>query len=306
MTKVTAAIALLVACLLGGCFYGKDNGAEKLKDTVAAMPGVTRAGFSTNEEGLATVTLPNLWVMMMTATPQQIRTVLETLKNNPNEDLETVDIRVSEKPLISVRGTVADIDADQLIDDVERLRQLTPALGPESVIKWTRDDMPNGDLYVSVESPVDATLATIREGLGRIGKAEIWPGRSSRVSRWRVYFPFSPDQERHVDTQLESLSVQVGGVTVSSGVITDLDIAVTDSQAAESELNDVIAALGAGPDSPLMLTWYVDQIFLPAAPDGTVHVGACGYPTTPRGDNLSPEEKALQERLRQQFDTCPR
>ncbi|WKG02454.1 hypothetical protein [Mycolicibacterium sp. HK-90] len=308
MTRATAAIALLIAGLLSGCFYGagKDDGAEKLKDTIAAMPGVTRAGFSTNDEGLATVTLPNLYVMMMTADPQQIRAVVDTLKNNPHQDLETVDITVSEKPLISVSRTVADIGTDQFIEDVERLRRLAPAVGPAAVMKWTRDDVPDGDLSVSVESPVDATLATIREHLDGIGHAEIYPGSSSGVQRWSIYFPFSPDEERHVNSQLESLPVQVGAVTVSSGVITELNVAVTNIQSAESELNEVIAALAAGPDSPLMLSWQVGQIFLPAAPDGIVHAGACGYPSTPHGDNLSPEERALQERVRRQFDTCPR
>lgn len=308
MTKRTAMIVLLVTSLLSGCFFGpgKDNGADKLKDTIATMPGVTRAGFSTNDAGLATVTLPNLFVTMATATPQEISAVVDTLKNNPHEDIETVNIRVSEKPLISVSGTVADIDAGQFVDDVERLRRLTPESGPAAVMKWTRDEVPEGALVLSHESPLPDTLAMIREHLGNIGLGEIYPGTASSVQRWRIYFPFSPDQERHVTSQLDSLPVQVGAVAVSSGVITELNVAITDSQAVESTLKNVIAALRSGPDSPLMLSWQVGQIFLPAAPDGTVHVGGCGYPTAPLGDSLSPEEKTLQERLREQFDTCPR
>lgn len=307
MTKVTAAIVLLIAGLLSGCFFGpgKDNGAEKVKDTVATMPGVTRTGFSTNEEGLATVTLPNLYVMMTTATPQQIRAVVDVLKNNPHKDLETVNITVSEKPTISVNGTVADIDASQFVDDVERLRQLAPAVGQAAAIKWTRDGMPEGDLYVTVGSPVAATLTTIRETLGQIGRAEISPGPSSRVWDWKINFPFPPDQERHVNAQLDSVPGQIGSVTVDSGVITELSVTVTSSLAAESQLSTIIAALDAGPGSPLMLSWYVGQLSA-SRPDGTVHVGACGYPSTPYGDNLSPEEKALQERVREQYDSCPR
>ncbi|OBB31003.1 hypothetical protein A5792_16530 [Mycolicibacterium peregrinum] len=307
MTKVTAAIVLLIAGLLSGCFFGlgKDDGAEKVKDTVATMPGVTRAGFSTNDDGLATVTLPNLYVMMRTATPQQIRTVLDTIKNSPHENLDTVDITVSEKPKISVKGTVADIDASQFVDDVERLRQLAPAVGPTAVIEWTRDEMPEGDLHVTVGSPVAATLATIRETLGQIGRAEISPGPSSRVWDWKINFPFPPDQERHVNAQLESVPGQIGSVTVDSGVITELSVPVTSSLTAESQLSNIIAALDAGPGSPLMLSWHVGQLSA-GRPDGTVHVGACGYPSAPHGDNLSPEDKALQERVREQYDTCPR
>lgn len=301
-------IVLLVAGLLSGCFFGpgKDNGAERLKDTIAAMPGVTSAGFATNDAELATVTLPNLFVTMASATPGQIRAVVDTLKNNPDEDLETVNIRVAEKPLILVSGTVANLDAGQFVDDVERLRRLTPAVGPTAVMKWTRDDIPDGNLYVSRESPLPGTLGMIRESLGGIGLAEIYPGASSSVQRWRIYFPFSPDEERRVSSQLDSLPLQVGAVTVSSGVITELNVAVTDVQAVEPAMKDAISRLGAGPDSPLMLSWQLGQIFLPAAPDGTVHVGACGYPSTPYGDNLSPEEKALQERVREQYDSCPR
>ncbi|KLI06661.1 hypothetical protein ACT17_04825 [Mycolicibacterium conceptionense] len=308
MTRAIAAIALVVTGLLSGCFIGpgKDNGADRLKDTVAAMPGVTSAGFATNDAELATVTLPNLFVTMTSATPGQIRAVVDTLKNNPHEDLDTVNIRVAEKPLILVSGTVADLDARQFVDDVERLRQLTPAVGPAAVVKWTRDDIPDGNLYVSRESPLPVTLAMIRESLGSIGLAEIYPGASSSVQRWRIYFPFSPEEERRVSSQLDSLPVQVGAVTVSSGVITELNVAVTDFQAVEPAMKDVIGRLGAGPDSPLMLSWQVGQIFLPAAPDGTVHVGACGYPGTARGDSLSSAEKELQQRLRAQFDTCPR
>ncbi|MBP2450342.1 hypothetical protein [Mycolicibacterium lutetiense] len=308
MTRAIAGIALLVTGLLSGCFFGpgKDNGADRLKDTIAAMPGVTSAGFATNDAELATVTLPNLFVTMARATPGQIRAVVDTLKNNPHEDLETINIRVAEKPLILVSGTVADLDAGQFVDDVERLRRLTPAVGPAAVMKWTRDDIPNGNLYVSRESPLPGTLGMIRDSLGGIGLAEIYPGASSSVQRWRIYFPFSPDEERRVSSQLDSLPLQVGAVTVSSGVITELNVAVTDIQAVEPAMKDVISRLGAGPDSPLMLSWQVGQIFLPAAPDGTVHVGACGYPSTPHGDSLSREERALQERLREQFDTCPR
>lgn len=308
MTRAIGGIALLVAGLLSGCFFGpgKDNGADRLKDTIAAMPGVTSAGFATNDAELATVTLPNLFVTMASATPGQIRAVVDTLKNNPDEDLETINIRVAEKPLILVSGTVASLDAGQFVDDVERLRRLTPAVGPAAVVKWTRDDIPDGNLYVSRESPLPGTLGMIRESLGGVGLAEIYPGASSSVQRWRIYFPFSPDEERRVSSQLDSLPLQVGAVTVSSGVITELNVAVTDAQAVEPAMNDVISRLGAGPDSPLMLSWQVGQIFLPAAPDGTVHVGGCGYPGTDRGDSLSTEEKTLQQRLREQFDTCPR
>ncbi|OBK08800.1 hypothetical protein A5637_31265 [Mycolicibacterium fortuitum] len=308
MTRAIGGIALLVAGLLSGCFFGpgKDNGAERLKDTIAAMPGVTSAAFATNDAELATVTLPNLFVTMTSATPGQIRAVVDTLKNEPDEDLETINIRVAEKPLILVSGTVANLDAGQFVDDVERLRRLTPAVGPATVMKWTRDDIPDGNLYVSRESPLPGTLGMIREGLGGIGLAEIYPGTSSSVQRWRIYFPFSPDEERRVSFQLDSLPLQVGAVTVSSGVITELNVAVTDVQAVEPAMKDVISRLGAGADSPLMLSWQVGQIFLPAAPDGTVHVGGCGYPGTARGDSLSAEEKALQQRLREQFDTCPR
>lgn len=306
MTKWTALIVLLVTGLLSGCLFdpGKDSAANEVKDTIVAMPGVTRAGFSTSDAGWSTVTLPYLFVTMATATPQQIRAVVDVLKRNAHEDLETVDITISEKPMISANGTVSDIEADQFIADVERLRQLVPAVGSAGVIKWTRDDVPEGNLYVSAESPVTAILTAIRKSLGNIGLADIWLGESSRVQNWKVYFPLSPDQELQVDSQLESLPVQALAVTVSSGAITELTVAVSDLRTAESQLNGVITALGADPDSPLLLTWQFRKTRVAAAA-GTVHVGACGYPTI-RGPFQSPEEKALQQRLREQFDTCPR
>ena len=306
MRRATTVIALLVTGLLSGCFVigGTDDGAEKLKDTIATMPGVSYAGFSTDDA--RNRVLPHLFATMSAATHQEIRAVVDAVKNTPHEDVETLDIKVSEKPLISVSRTVADIDTDQFIDDVARLRRLVPHLGPEAVARWTRDDVPDGDLYLSRESPLPGTLALIRDNLGNIGLAQIYPGASSSVQRWRIYLPYSPDEERRVNAQLESLPVRVGAVTVSSGVITELTIAVTDSAAVEPALNAVITKLGAGPEAPLLVSWQVGQISLPAAPDGTVHVGACGYPTTPYGDSLTDQEKALQERLRGRFDTCPR
>ncbi|MGV0812087.1 hypothetical protein ABQF34_09020 [Mycolicibacterium boenickei] len=311
--RATAAIILLVTGLLSGCFFGAGNDSadkSKLKDTVAGMPGVTWAVIPTREEGvLATVELPKLYVTMATATPQQIRAVVDVVKNNPHEELETLDIGVSDKPSISISRKISEIDTDRFIDDAERLRQLVPVVGPSAVTDWTRDNVSGGALvFRSLESPLPATLSAIQEILGNDVLVEIWLGASSRVQHWKINLPLSPDEERHVNSQLESVPVQIGSVTVESGAITGLTVAITDNQAAESELSSTIAAVGAGSDAPLMLSWYVGpQMNLAAQPNGTVHVGGCGYPNMPGAKNdLSPEEKALQERMRQQFDTCPR
>lgn len=308
MTRATAAIALVVTTLLSGCsfFFGPTN--QDVRNSVAAMPGVSFAVIPSQETGvLASVDMPQLNVIMSTATPQQIRAVVDLIKNNPHRDLETVHIGVLGTPGITASRRIADIDTDQFIDDVERLRRLGPALDPSAGIRWTRDDVPDGALVLytpeeSPEPPIPATLAAIQDALGGVGLVEITPGNSKLV-HWTIHPPFSTDQLHRVNSQLESLPVDVSAVTVKSGVITDLYISLRMGRTTESQLGEIVAALGAGPGSPVMLSWGSGPF---APPDGTVHVGGCGYPDPPRMDNVPPEYKTSEQRLREQFDTCPR
>lgn len=307
MTRAKGGIALLVAGLLSGCFFGPTN--QDVRESVAAMPGVSFARIPTQETGvLSSVDMPQLNVTMSTATPQQIRAVVDLLKNDPHEDLETVHITVSDSPMINASRRIADIDTDQFVDDAERLRRLGPALDPPARIRWTRDDVPDGALvlYTSEESPeppIAPTLATIRGALGDVGLVEIIPGKPNLVQDWKIHPPFSADQLQRVNSRLESLPVDISAVTVASGVITDLAVSLRPGQSPETQLGEVVAALGAGPDSPVMLSWGSRNL---PRPEDTVHVGGCGYPDPPRVDSLPNEHKTLQQRLREQFDTCPR
>lgn len=303
MTKRLAVVAVLVAGLLSGCLFGP--GKEQVRDAVVGMPGVTGAKFPTRETGvLTTVTLPELLIRMAAATPEQIRAVLDIVRNNPHEDVEAVAIDVSSDPWTNVKHRIAGLDVDQFMDDVDHLAQLGETVGPDSKIEWTREH-PRPALALSgIESSLPAALVAIRNVLDNDVQVRAELDHANRVWQWNIQFPFSPAQERHVHAQLEAFSLPIQAVVIEAGVITELNVAVTDIASAADELSDVITAVGAGGAAPLMLTWHVGERSYGAL-HGSVHVGGCDYTRIPDTDYLlSPEQKALRDRLRSQFDTC--
>jgi hypothetical protein len=129
---------------------------------------------------------------------------------------------------------------------------------------------------------------------------------------WSISFPFSASQENLVNQQLAMMPVRPTSITVGpNGILTQLDVEVPNRATAYDDLVAAISAAGTGPGRRLMLRWHypvTDKRLTAGA--GAVHVRGCEYPQSRfeqmPAEYLSVDELRLQERLRQEFDTCPR
>ena len=95
------------------------------------------------------------------------------------------------------------------------------------------------------------------------------------------------------------------------GTIADLNVGLHNRDTADQDLVSVISTAGAGWAHDL--SWRLEGERADTSPNfsGTVDVGACNYIPNSLTEQhpetyLTPDALALQQRLRKQFDTCPK
>jgi hypothetical protein len=321
--RVAVVAVLLLVAALTGCTAAAErpaSHADTLEAAIRSLPGVE--GVSVNDRGNTGGPLPDVVIYVPQATPQHIIEVVNTINRDrsghPADDGQLVEFRVNEDGFVNVTRNSA-LDGPQIADDVVRLRQLATTVSADH-ITWHRGDgtpASSLDLWM-VDTPVAATFTAIRRDLGteRITVALRPANDSSSPIRtadaisapiWTVAFPFTREQEIDVGGQLAAQPVpKIQAVTIGdNAVITALNVTVSSPEAAHDELMNVMATVGAGPHQRLELKWrteghaYAD----PTATSRVVTIGACNYPIGRDRDDPSNE---LQQRLRKQFDTCPR
>jgi hypothetical protein len=254
------------------------------------------------------------------ATRHQIIEAVDTINRHrsvrPGGYGPNVEFLVNEDGFAKVTRNSA-LEGTQIADDVVRLRHLLTTVSAD-VITWHRGhDDPTGTLDLQeVDTPVPATFTAIRRDLGTERVAvTLRPAHdtlppwddTATAPTWTVSFPFTREQEIHVEAQLASLPVpKIQWVTIGdNGTITGLSVTVNGSVAAPGQLAAVVTTLGASHDRPLELAWrtvghgYGDA----TATSGVVTIGACHYPI---GRDRDDPGNQLQTLLRKQFDTCTR
>jgi hypothetical protein len=313
-----AAAAIALCCMVSGCGGAPDRTAtvNQLKQAIKEMPGVQDATVSaTNsfEQG-ATV---NIYVYLPDATPKQIEDVVTRINAVRGDAFkkydQSADFAVTTDRTVQVKRG-ADLNPADIAADAAGLRKLTAAVHASQVEifrnKSTTDLRMDG-----VTTPANDVFTAVRAGFGDDARLDLdlLPAEPTGGPPWKVAFPFTAADQQRVEQQMAALPVSVSTISVGvPGAIVDLGVGLHNRDTAYQDLASVIGTTGAGPAHPLELSWRLEGERADQSPNfsGSVDVGACNYIPSMAEQHpetyLTPDALALQQRLRKQFDTCPK
>lgn len=292
---------LVPLILLAACTGPPDRRAEadQLERSITTMAGVEYASVDYAND-ITNGTHLDIDVSMPAATDAQIGAVavrIDELKGDKFAEYDQSTTFVVAPKVTMATGPLPL--KSQIAADTRRLRALSAAL-PNAELLWAV-----GVLDVrNAPATDDATIAAVRAFAGTE------PAKVSVIAPqgvWDVMFPFAPEQERQLRAKLAALppSVSVDTLSVAADRITQLSVRVVQS-AAEPDLRAVIAIA-----APEFLRWNEQgQGYVRDAEkfSGSVDVGGCEYGRTAGEqrpeDYYTAEAIALQQRLRDEFDTC--
>lgn len=210
----------------------------------------------------------------------------------------------------------ADLNPAAIAADAERIRRFANAVdASEITISGRQLSTPAGLRVDEVKTPADDVFAAVRAVFGDEAELslDMVPAANVKMPIWSVAFPFSAENQQRVEQQLATMPVAIWSVTVgSNGAIADLNVGVQNPDSAYQDLVSVIETTGAGPDHALDLGWRLEDqsTFETMQFKGTVDAGGCTYQKS-QGElhpefYLTPAAVELQQRLRSQFDECPK
>lgn len=311
---VRAATLLAVTSMLVGltaaCRVVRMIDTDPLELTIGAMPGVAKAWVSFDEDELDSIATLN--VQMPGAEAGQISNVAQAVSRAHGDGwadyLKRLRLRIGDVPAVTVVRDVKSLNAADVVTDSTALRSFAAAIAstsPTAQIDWATDDR----LTVrQLSTPTPEVLQALRDVGVTASTVHLLPVDSAAPT-WRVTLPLSRDQEQRIHRQIEPIPAQLESIAVRDATITDLGVVVS-RQATHRALVDIISIVGAGPGRPLWLTWHTTPRDITQQYDGSVDVGRCNYPASRLEQYpekyLSADEIELQNRLREQFDTCTR
>jgi copper chaperone CopZ len=313
-----AVAAVALSCIVSGCGApDRKAAADRLKQAIKEMPGVQDAtvNYTNGFEQGATV---NIYVYLPEAPSKQIEDVVARINAVRGDAFkafdQTADFAVTTSRTVLVKRG-ADLDPAGIAADAEALRRLTAAVDAAEVSIFRNKS--TADLKLDeVTTPADDVFAAVRAGFGDNAHVtlDLQPASNIDQHPWRVAFPFTAPEQQRVDQQIAAMPVSVFTVTVGpQGTITDLNVGLDNRDTAYQDLVSVIGITGAGPAHALNLSWRWAGAHADTSPNfsGTVDVGACNYIPNSLTEQhpetyLTPAALALQQRLRKQFDTCPK
>lgn len=315
MRFAPVAAALLVAVMAGvsGCTGAPDREQEALdiKNRIAAMPGVSDVGLI-YDNGLLEGTRFELAVSMDQATDQQVGAVASQLDELRGADFAKFDQSME---IVVAKGTSISGSVD-LPDDVERVSALVRRLRaevPAGEIRWFSGAAPDASKIEvrDAEEPGVAVDAILRIFADR-PPSGIEVSAADRVAdpHWMIVNRFTPADKQRIDQQLAAAApADPGWIGVRDGRIDHFTFGVPKRETAYEDIVRTIHALEAGPEHPVSLTWAwhgVKYRYDEPRWAGSAMIGKCEYVNGDRtvSEPLVPEALALQQRIRDEFDTC--
>lgn len=310
---VAAALFVAVMVAVSGCTGAPDREQEALdiKNRIAAMPGVSEVDLI-YDNGILEGTRFELKVDMEQASDQQVGAVTSQLDELRGKDFAKFDQRV--KIIVVERTSIsggADLpeDAEQVTGLVRRLRAEAPA----GEIRWFSGAAPDAS---KVEIREAAQPGTAVDAILRIfadrppGGIEVSPADRVADPHWMVFTRLSPVEKQHIDGQLAAAApAEPGWISVRDGRVQHLTFGVPTPATAYQDVVRTIHAIEAGPAHPVSLTWawngdqprYNEPRWA-----GSAMIGKCEYVNGDRtkSELLVPDALALQQRIRDEFDTC--
>lgn len=315
MRFAPVAVALLVAVMVGvsGCTGAPDREQEALdiKNRIAAMPGVSEVDLI-YDNGILEGTRFELKVDMGQATDQQVGAVAGQLDELRGTDFAKFDqsMKIVVAKWTSISGSV------DLPDDVEHVSGLVRRLRAEVLageIGWFSGAAPDASKIEvrDAEEPGAAVDAILRIFANR-PPSDIEVSPSDRVgdAHWKIFTRLSPADKQRIDRQLAAAApADPGWISVRDGRVVHLTFGVPTRATAYDDIVRTIHALEAGPEHPVSLTWRWNgdrARFDEPRWAGSAMIGKCEYANGDRtkSEPLVPEALALQQRIRDEFDTC--
>lgn len=311
---------LLAAALATGCAPDRGAEADELEQAIAAMPGVEDARVVYSND-VSSGTGISIDVDVESASAEDVEAVARSIAAAYDEDFEDyeqgVDFlvpggRVEYRPVED--EDEVELDPDQVVEDVDRIRGLATALevagngDTTADLRWQRG-FRGTELQTSVGGD-PASVAAVRKAVADERVRVVLPDREGTGAHWTIDFPFAQSDEASVRRTLARLAPQVREVGITDGHLARLVVDAPAPATARDVLDGLIQQVGASRSRPLMLEW--DEDFGKGGRErrfrGSVHVGGCGY-----GDNWGETEPekfetdealALQRALRQAYDAC--
>ena len=311
-----AAIAMSFAVSACGAPDRKAT-ADQVQQAITGMPGVQNATVSYTNDGEHGATV-HIYVYLPDAPEKQIEDVVARINTVRGDTFKAFDQTAefavtSSRTVLVKRG--ADLDPSSIAADAVGLRRLTAAVDAADVSIFRNTS--TADLKLNqVSTPSDDVFSALRAAFGDDAHFDVHvlPAGNTSTPVWTVSFPFTAGDQQRVRQQMTALPVSVSTITVAlPGTIVDLGVGLHNRDAAYQDLVSVITITGAGSAHALDLSWRLEG----ERPDmslhfgGSVDVGACNYIPNSEvelhpGTYLTPDALALQQRLRKEFDTCPK
>lgn len=301
-TLITGALAVGLAGCTGA--PDREDEARAIRDRVAAMPGVTDADLTYDNDVLAGTRF-ELRVDMDTATDEQIGAVADEIDHARGGAFADFDQRAE----INVARWTTLAGSDRLPDDAAQiaaqLRRLRAEVQAESIDYFAAAEGSSVRVYDATATGrvVDTVLRVFTDPPPNTIEVASEPG--SVDPSWAVRSRLSIADKQRIDGQLAALApAQPGYVTVRDGRIVTLTMSVTSPAAAHQEIAHAVSVIGARPGQPVDLNWAAAA---PAGIKGPRWAGSAEIGGCDRGSHMGeplPDAQALQERIRDEFGSC--
>jgi hypothetical protein len=311
---VTSIVGLSLAALVSACTGAPDRTeeAQHLKSTVEAMPGVTYVSMNYHND-VVQGTILDLDVSMEDATELQIADVatkINELRGNLFDGYDrTLKISVAHWASVNPGNEYDPTDVARTAGLVRALRAQVRA----QEIRWygtVTTGTPSLKIY-GAQAPGNALDAALRVLDGRRSDIEVSPAERITAPYWMVSGTLAAEDKQRIDRELMALPGTASWVGVKDGFVAQLTFGIPSEATAYQDVVAAINAVDAGPQHPLMLRWALAGD--PAGRDearwaGTALIGTCGYNAndTTATAGLVPHAQLLQQRIRREFDTCPK
>jgi len=318
LTRTLSAIALLagITALSPGCGSPVNiaQAADALQTTLASMPGVSDAWVYHGEsyaEGVAV----NIAVDVSTASREQIAAVADRIDATRfglvANYAQNVQFWVTPNRAVTLQRH-NELDAAQIADDTERLRQI--ATGTDGRIDWFRSDdgTVNQLAFSQTDEAGTAILDAVRNAVGGSAlSVSISPMAASRQTpQMMVDFPLDAAEQTSVFNLVNAIPADVVGLRLDAAGLEVLQVVAHDSATAEQDLSTVITASDAVSARPMWLAWYLPT-FAGGAPSygGLLQISDCSQEPAaairPVADHANDHGvSTLQLQLQSKLDTC--
>ena len=284
LTRTLSAIALLagIAAVAPGCGSPANiaQAADALQTTLASMPGVSDA-WVYHDESYAQGVAVNIAVDVSTATREQVADVADRIDATRfgliANYAQNVQFWVTPDRAVTLQRH-NQLDATQIADDTERLRQI--ATGTDGRIDWFRSDdgTVNQLAFSQTDRPGTAILDAVRNAVGGTElSVSVSPVAATRQTpQMMVNFPLDAAEQTSVFHLVDAIPADVVGLRLDAAGLEALEVVAHDPATAEQDLSKVITASDAVSARPMWLAWYLPT-FTGGAPayGGVVKISDC-------------------------------